>query len=189
MSMCRVVANQNSILEEISQSVLKEINWIFIGRTDAEAEAPILWPPIAKSRLIGKVSDVRKDWGQEKRGCDRGWDGWMTSLTQWTWVWANSRRQWRTGKCVLLSMRSQRVGHDLATEHHHQISPLSSWAKGLIGLIGASDQPRPIRLSLERMLRARREKSTFYRGFWKCNSESPGLLQLIFWKKLSTDWI
>ena len=40
--------------------------WIFIGRTDAEAEAPILWPPDEKSWLIGKVPDVGKDWGQEK---------------------------------------------------------------------------------------------------------------------------
>ena len=46
----------------------------------------------------------------------RGWDGWMASPTQWTWVWANSRRWWRTGKPgVLQSMGSQRVGHDWAT--------------------------------------------------------------------------
>ena len=42
--------------------------WIFIGRTDAEAEAPIVWPPDAKSRLIGKAPDVGKDWGQEGKG-------------------------------------------------------------------------------------------------------------------------
>ena len=64
--------------------------WIFIGRTDAEAEAPILWPPNAKSWLTGKDSDVGKDWGQEEKGGDRGWNAWMASLTQWTWVWANS---------------------------------------------------------------------------------------------------
>ena len=47
-------------------------------------------------------------------GDDRGWDGWMASLTQWTWVWANSRRQWRTGKPGMLqSTGSQRVRHDL----------------------------------------------------------------------------
>ena len=43
-------------------------SWIFIGRTDAEAEAPILCPPNAKSQLIGKDSDAGKDWGQEERG-------------------------------------------------------------------------------------------------------------------------
>ena len=46
-------------------------------------------------------------------GDNRGWDGWMALLTQWTWVWANSRRWWRTGKPgVLQSMGLQRVGHD-----------------------------------------------------------------------------
>ena len=43
-------------------------SWIFIGRTDAEAEAPILWPPDAKSQLIGKDPDARKDWKQEEKG-------------------------------------------------------------------------------------------------------------------------
>ena len=71
-------------------------SWIFIGRTDAKAEAPILWPFDVKSWLIGKDPDAGKDWGQE--GVDRGWDGWMASLTQWTWVWANSRNWWRTEK-------------------------------------------------------------------------------------------
>ena len=42
-------------------------HWIFIGRTDAEAEAPILWPPDMKSRLIGKKPDAGKDWGQEEK--------------------------------------------------------------------------------------------------------------------------
>ena len=42
--------------------------WIFIGKTDAEAEAPILWPPDAKSSLIGKDPDTGKDWRQEEKG-------------------------------------------------------------------------------------------------------------------------
>ena len=41
--------------------------WIFIGRSDAEAEAPIFWPPDAKSWLTGKDSDAGKDWGQERQ--------------------------------------------------------------------------------------------------------------------------
>jgi len=41
---------------------------MFIGRTDAEAEAPILWPPDIKSQLIGKDPDAGKDWGQEEKG-------------------------------------------------------------------------------------------------------------------------
>ena len=43
-------------------------SWIFIGRTDAEAKAPILWPPDAKSWLIGKDPDARKDWVQKEKG-------------------------------------------------------------------------------------------------------------------------
>ena len=51
-----------------NQWVLKEINPEFIGRTDAEAETPILWPPDAKNWLLGKDPDAGKDWGQEKKG-------------------------------------------------------------------------------------------------------------------------
>ena len=43
-------------------------SWIFIGKTDAEAEAPILWPPDVKSWLTGKDPDAGKDWGQEEKG-------------------------------------------------------------------------------------------------------------------------
>ena len=54
--------------EEIKSVRSKENHpWILTGRTDAEAEVPILWPPDAKSWLIGKDSDAGKDWGQEKR--------------------------------------------------------------------------------------------------------------------------
>ena len=53
-----------------NQLILKEIDqsWVFIGRTDIEAETPILWPPDAKSWLIGKDPDAGKDWGQEEKG-------------------------------------------------------------------------------------------------------------------------
>ena len=54
-------------------------------------------------------------------GDDRGWDVWMASPTQWTWVWAGSRRWWRTGKLSMLqSMGSQIIRHDLATEKQQQ---------------------------------------------------------------------
>ena len=43
-------------------------SWVFIGRTAAEAETPILWPLHSKSRLIGKDSDAGRDWGQEEKG-------------------------------------------------------------------------------------------------------------------------
>ena len=68
--------------------------WIFIGRTDAEAETPILWPPDEKNWLIWKDPDAGKAWRWEEKGTTRRWDGWMASPTQWTWVWVNSREAW-----------------------------------------------------------------------------------------------
>ena len=95
--------------------------WIFIGRTLAEAEALILWPPDEKNWLIGKDPDVGKDWRQKEKGGNRGWDGWMASSTQWVWIWTNSRRLWRTGEPGLLqSVGLQTVGNDLATEQQKQ---------------------------------------------------------------------
>ena len=81
---------QTVVLEKTLESPLvsKEIKlvnpkrnqpWIFIGRTDAKAEALILWPPAMKNWLIGKDSDAGKD-----RKDDRGQDGCMVSPTQWT---------------------------------------------------------------------------------------------------------
>ena len=70
-----------------------------------------------KSWLIGKDSDAGRDWGAGGEGDDRGWDGWMASLTRWTWVSVNSWIWWWTGRPgVLQFMESQRVGHDWATE-------------------------------------------------------------------------
>ena len=115
------------VLEKTSESPLdckesqavhpkRDQSWVFIGRTDVEAATPILWPPDAKTWLIGK------DWcweglGAGGEGDDRGWDGWMASLTRWTWVWVNSRSWWWTGRPgVLRFMGSQRVRHDWVTE-------------------------------------------------------------------------
>ena len=58
-------------------------HWIFIGRTEAEAEIPTLSPPDAKSQLIGKVPDAGKDWGQEEKGATEdeiiGWHHWLNA--------------------------------------------------------------------------------------------------------------
>ena len=98
------------VLEKTLESLLdcKEIqpgnqSWIFIGKTDPEAEAPKLWLPDVKNWLIWKDPDFGKDWGQEEKGMT-GWDGWMASLTQWTWVWVNSGSWWWTGKPGMLSL-------------------------------------------------------------------------------------
>ena len=56
-------------------------SWVFIGRTDAEAETPILWPPHVKSWLIGNDPDAGRDWGQEEKGTTEdemaGWNHWL----------------------------------------------------------------------------------------------------------------
>ena len=91
-------------------------SWVFIGRTDAEAKTPVLWPPHAKSWLIGKYPDAGRDWGQEEKGTT-GWDAWMASPTWWAWVWVNSASWWWIGwPGVLWFMGLQRVGHNWATE-------------------------------------------------------------------------
>ena len=86
-------------------------SWIFIGRTDAEAETPILWPPDAKSWLIGKDPDAGKDWGPEEKG--------MTEDEMVGWHHRLSGSWWWTGRPgVLRFMGSQTVGHDWATERN-----------------------------------------------------------------------
>ena len=106
----------------------------FFGSNDAKAETPVLWPPHVKSWLIGK------DWcwegsGAGGKGDDPGWDGWMASLTRWTWVWVNSRRWWWTGRPgVLWFMGLQRVGHDWATELNWTELQVSKWAGWLCDL-------------------------------------------------------
>ena len=74
-------------------------SWLFIGRTDSEI--PILWPPDVKSQLTGKDPDAGKDWRWEEKGMT-GWDGWMASPTQRTWVWVHSGSWWWTVKPGML---------------------------------------------------------------------------------------
>ena len=95
-------------------------SWIFIGRTDAEAETPILWPPQVKNWLIWKDPDAGKDWRREEKGTT-GWDGWMASPTRWTWVWVSFRlTQTHVGDgqegLVWCSPWGRRVRHDWVTE-------------------------------------------------------------------------
>ena len=89
-------------------------SWIFTGRTDAEAETLATWCKDLTHLKKPRCWERLKAGGE---GDDRGWAGWMTSLTQRTWVWVNSRSWWWTGRSgVLQSMGSQRARHDWATE-------------------------------------------------------------------------
>ena len=98
-------------------------SWVFIGRTGAEAETPVLWPPDAKSWLIWKDSDVGKDIRQEEeRTTEDEMVVWHHRL-DWTWIWVSSGSSRWTGKPgVLQSMGSQRVGHDWATELNWKVT-------------------------------------------------------------------
>ena len=101
-------------------------SWIFFGRTDAEVEAPIIWPPDVKNWLIGKDPDAGKDWRQKEKGWQRL--RWLDGITdRWTWVWASSGSWGWTGKPGMLqSMGLQRVRHDWVTE--------LNWCEGKPGM-------------------------------------------------------
>jgi len=114
-------------------------SWISIGRTDAEAETPILWPSDVKNWLIWKDPDTGKDWRQEEKG-KTGCDVWMASPTWWIWVCASSGSWWWTGKpSMLQSMGSQRVRHDWATDvkknwtliHFSCYNQILKWIRGI----------------------------------------------------------
>ena len=116
------VVLKNTLENPLDSKEIKPVNpkgnqsWIFIRRTDAEAEAPILWPPDAKNWHWKRLW-CWEGLGAGGEGDDRGWDGWMASLTQGTWVWASSGSWWWAGNPGMLqSMRLQRVGHDWVTE-------------------------------------------------------------------------
>ena len=110
------------IARRSNQSILKEINpeysseglMLNSNSLDTWCEETTNW-----KRLV-------KDWCWERlktggKGDDRGWNGWMASLTQWIWVWVNSGRWWRTGKSGMLqTMGWQRFGPNLVTEQQQQ---------------------------------------------------------------------
>ena len=101
-----------------NQSILKEISpGISLEGLMLKLKLQYFWPPHVKSWLIGKRLWCWEGLGAREEGDDRGWDGWMASLTWWTWVWVNFGSWWWTGRPgVPRFMGSQRVGHDWATE-------------------------------------------------------------------------
>ena len=104
-------------------------SWIFIGRTEAEAEYVGCWSWSCNTSATWckEPTHWKRPWCWERLKVggewdDRGWNGWMVSLSWWTWVWASSGSWWWTGKPGMLqSMGSQRVGQDWATEMNWMI--------------------------------------------------------------------
>ena len=91
-------------------------SWVFIGRTDVEAEAPILWPPDAKSWLIGKDPDAGKDWEQEEEGAtEEEMVGWYHRLNGHEFEWTLGVGDGQGG-LACYGPWGRRVGHYWATE-------------------------------------------------------------------------
>ena len=101
--------SNQSILKEISPGVYWK-DWCWSWNSNALANS------------CKELTHWKRHWclewlGAGGEGDDRGWDGWMASPTQWTWVWVNSGSCWWTGRSgVLWFMGSPRVGHDWVTE-------------------------------------------------------------------------
>ena len=104
--------------KEIKPVILKGNQpWIFIARTDSEAEAPILWPPDVKSWLTGKDPDAGKDWGQKERGetdDEMIWRHHWFNGHEFEQALGDSKEQWILVCCT--PWDSQRFGHDVVTE-------------------------------------------------------------------------
>ena len=97
--------------------------WIFIGRTDAGAEAPILWPPDAKSQLIGKDSDAGKDWGQEEKGVTEdemvGWHHWLKGH-EFVQTLGDSEEQWSLVCCSPWGHKESDMTEQLSNNQNNQ---------------------------------------------------------------------
>ena len=116
------------VLEKILESPLdcKEIqpvhskgdqSWVFFGKTDAKAETPILWPPHAKSWLIGKDSDAGRDWGQEeKETTEDETAGWHHQLNEHEFGWTPGVGDGQGGLACCDSWGRKDIRHDWATE-------------------------------------------------------------------------
>ena len=90
--------------------------WVFFGGNDAKAETPVLWPPHAKSWLIGKDSDAGKDWGQEEKGMTEDeMTGWHHRLDEHEFEWTPGAGDGQGGLACCDSW-GHRVGHDWVTE-------------------------------------------------------------------------
>ena len=107
----------------LNSEEIKQVNpkrhqpWVFIGRTNLEAEAPVFWPPDGKSWLFEKDPNVGKDWGQEEKGATEaemvGWHEW---LNEYEFEQTQGNNEGQGSLAMLPFMSSQGVWYDLATE-------------------------------------------------------------------------
>ena len=133
----QTVVLEKTLKSPLDSKEIKPVNpkrnqpWIFFRRTEAEAEAPVLWPLVGKSRLR-KDPDAGKDWRQEEKGMTEdemvGWHHWLNGHE---FEQTQGDKEWRKPG-VLQSMGSQRVGHDWATEQQLRVGP--AWLPWPLGL-------------------------------------------------------
>ena len=151
-------------LESALDCEIKSVNpkgkypWIFIVRTDAEAEVPYFGHLMQRTDSLEKILMLGKNEGRGE-GDDRGWDDWMASLTRWTWGWASSRSWWWTGRpSVLQSIWSQRVRHDWAAELNWAREVKGSFREKVLKHLGLWDRWQ------KRTGRQRNEETVFGQG-------------------------
>ena len=125
---------EKSLESPLDSKGIKPVNlkgnqsWIFIGRADAEAETPILWPPNAKNGLIGKDPDAGKDWSQEEKGVTEdevvGWHHWLDGheFEQASGVGDGQ------GSLACCSPWGHSVGHNWATELNWKLENNKEWS-------------------------------------------------------------
>ena len=95
----------------------RDQSWVFIGRTDAEAETPVLWPPHAKCWLIGKDRDAGRDWGQEEKGMTEDeMVGWHHRLNGHGFGWTLGVGDGQGGLACCNSWGHKESGHNWVTE-------------------------------------------------------------------------
>ena len=136
----QIVVLEKTLENPLDCKEIKPVNpkgnqpWIFIRRTDGWS-----WSSNTLATWCKEPTHWKRPWCWERlrasgEGGNRGWDRWMASPIQWTWIWANPERQWRTEEPAMLqSMGSQRVGYDLVTEQQQWLL-IRVWAVKINGL-------------------------------------------------------
>ena len=131
-------------------------SWVFIGRNDAKS-----WNSNTLATWCRELTHLKRPWCWERlraggEGDDRGWDGWMASPTQWTWVCVDSRSWWRTRRPgMLLFMGSQRV------------TRLSNWTKLRKWMCNLNDKKLKRHNKIEAVVDTEKKTCGYHHAWWE----------------------